>query len=97
MALTKYERETIILYNDEESTASVYTLNVRLRNRLAAFAEKSDDCCLVRKGDDYDEYRIPKSWLKINLPRQYSDKQRQKMAERARANLLKKKGDVADE
>ena len=97
MALTKYEKETIINFNEEESTASVYTHNERLRNRLAAFAEKSDDCCLVRKGDDYDEYRIPKSWLKINLPRQYSDEQRQKMADRARANLLKKKGDVTDE
>ena len=93
MALTKYEKETIINFNEEELTASVYTHNERLRKRLASFAEKSNDCCLVRNGEDYSEYTIPKKWLKINLPRQYSDEQRQKMAERARANLLKKKGE----
>ena len=27
MKLTKYERETIICYNEEETTASVYTFN----------------------------------------------------------------------
>lgn len=27
MKLTKYERETIICYNEEEATASVYTHN----------------------------------------------------------------------
>lgn len=90
MALTKYERETIILYNEEESTASVCTYNERLRNKLADFASKSDECCLVKEGDGYAEYTIPKSWVKINMPRQYSDEQRQKMAERARNNLSRK-------
>lgn len=91
MALTKYERETLILFNEEESTAIVSTYNERLRNRLADFATKSDDCCLINKGDGYEEYRIPKSWIKINLPRQYSEEQREKMAERAKVNLAKKK------
>lgn len=90
MALTKYERETIILYNEEEMTASVCTHNERLKNKLADFASKSDECCLTKEGDGYVEYTIPKSWIKINMPRQYSDEQRQKMAERARNNLSRK-------
>lgn len=91
MALTKYEKETVINFNEEESAALVYTHNERLRKKLATFAEKSNDCCLIRKGEDYSEYKIPKKWLKINLPRQYSEEQRQKMADRARMNLLNQK------
>lgn len=90
MALNKYERETLILFNEEESTAIVSTYNERLRNRLADFALKSDECCLRKQIDGYSEYTIPKSWVKVNLPRQYSDEQREKMAERAKVNLAKK-------
>lgn len=90
MALTKYEKETVINFNEEESTASIYTHNERLRNRLAEFAAKSNDCCLVKKDDGCDEYKVPKSWIKVSCPRQYTDEQREKMAARARENLRRK-------
>ena len=38
--LTKYEKETIILFNEGEDKASIYTYNAGLRNRLAAFSRK---------------------------------------------------------
>ena len=38
--LTKYEKETIILFNEGEDKASIYTYNAGLRNRLAAFSKK---------------------------------------------------------
>lgn len=88
MELTKYEKETIILFNEEETEASIYTHNKRLLSRLAGFDEKSDDCYLEKSGDGFAEYKVPKTWIKINMPRQYSKEQRQKMAERARANLV---------
>ena len=37
---TKYEKETIILFNEGEDTASIYTFNAGLRKRLAAFSKK---------------------------------------------------------
>ena len=33
MRLTKYEQETIILFNESESTAAVYTYNTGFRTR----------------------------------------------------------------
>ena len=33
--LTKYEKETIILFNEGEDTASIYTFNAGLKKRLA--------------------------------------------------------------
>ena len=35
MTLTKYEKETIILFNEGEDTAHIQTYNVGLRTRLA--------------------------------------------------------------
>ena len=43
--LTKYEKETIILFNEGEDTASIYTYNASLRKRLALFSKKHPDLC----------------------------------------------------
>ena len=40
MTLTKYEKETIILFNEGEDTAHIQTYNVGLRKRLAEFSKK---------------------------------------------------------
>lgn len=39
--LTKYEKETIILFNEGEDTASIYTYNASLRKRLALFQQEA--------------------------------------------------------
>lgn len=38
MALSKYEKETIILTNEEDTYYSVYTFNIGLQKRLKKFA-----------------------------------------------------------
>ena len=43
--LTKYEKETIVLFNEGEDKATIYTYNAGLRNRLAAFSKKYPDLC----------------------------------------------------
>ena len=43
MTLTKYEKETIILFNEGEDTAHIQTYNAGLRKRLAAFSKKHPD------------------------------------------------------
>ena len=40
MKLSKYEKETIINWNEAESTASIYTFNADLKRRLAEFSRK---------------------------------------------------------
>ena len=50
--LTKYEKETIILFNEGEDKASIYTYNAGLRNRLAAFSRKYPDLCRLEKSCD---------------------------------------------
>ena len=48
MTLTKYEKETIILFNEGEG-AHIQTYNAGLRKRLAAFSKKHPNLCRLEK------------------------------------------------
>ena len=88
MQLTKYEQETIINFNEQEKTASVYTHNGPLRRRLEQLAqERPEDCNLFKTCHDGQavEYYIPKSWLKIRPPRVTSEAQKEVLAKARRA------------
>lgn len=92
MALSKYEKETIIIYNEAEDTACVYTCNEKLRNKLEAFSKSSTECVLEKQDRISAEYKLPKAWVRINKSRQYSDEAKQAMSERAKINLSRKGG-----
>ena len=69
MRLTKIEKETIVLFSEGESTASIYTYNTSLKKRLAAFSKKYPDLCRLEKIEYWGgvSYRIDKSRLSIRL------------------------------
>ena len=49
MKLTKYEKETIINYNEGEQEASIYTFNPDLKRMLAEFSQKTPICADWKK------------------------------------------------
>lgn len=83
--LTKEEQETVFLYNQASKDCTVSTSDPALIRKLDALSEK--DPCVVRRErtETCAEYRIPKRYLKVTAPRQYSDEQRQKMRDRMKA------------
>ena len=50
MNLTKYEQETIINYNNEEKTASVFTYDKSLIRKLDKRLAEMPDMKLIRRG-----------------------------------------------
>ena len=86
--LTKYEKETIVLFNEGEDTAYIQTYNAGLRNRLAVFSKKYPNLCRLDK--TYEQggmsYVLDKSRLSIRLQPPYSEDRRQKASENARQN-----------
>ena len=88
MKLTKYEKETIILFNEAEDTASIYTYNAGLRKRLETFSKKHPDLCQLDKtyGQGGVSYMLDKSRLSIRLQPPYSEERRQKASENAKQN-----------
>ena len=83
--LTKYEKETIVLFNEGEDTAHIQTYNAGLRNRLAAFSKKHPDLCRLEK--TYEQggvsYLLDKSRLSIRLQPPMSEERRRKASENA--------------
>ena len=88
--MLKYERETIINYNQEEDTASVYTHSTALINRLEKLTDKG--CVKIKYGEGFAEYEVPKKWVKIRPPREMSEEQRAAASERAKSNFHGNRG-----
>lgn len=80
--LTNYERETIINYNEEEATASVYTHNRALINKLKGLVKEYN--LEVEQLESAYEFTVPKKWIKVKPPRKVSAENREKMSQRAK-------------
>ena len=85
MSLSKLERETIILFNEEEATASVYTHNQKLTAKLRRMAEKFPDKVYPERREHPGavSYIVPKSCVSVREP--YSEARRTSQREMAKA------------
>lgn len=84
MSLTPYEQETIMNYNNAESTVSVYTHHRALVNKLKRYVEAGTEGITVdREGDDFIEVTLDsKKWIKVSAPRKISTEQKAAASER---------------
>ena len=87
MKLTKYERETIICYNEEESTANVYTNNKKLIQKLKRLSEKYPNKMKLERPEHCGtvSYLVPKRCISVREP--YNDRRRE--ADSLRAKIAK--------
>lgn len=72
MNLTKYERETILNFNEGDRDASVYTHNRPMMRKLEKLAkDHPGECRLYKTTHDGQakEFYVPKSWIRIIPPR----------------------------
>lgn len=88
--LTKEEQETIILWNNADDTCRISTCDRRLISRMTELSAKDSSIDIVHSEKDYGVFNCPKSYIKVNIPRQLSDEQKTAMAERAKINLVRK-------
>jgi len=78
--LTKYERETVISFNEMEGTATVYTCSTKVKNRLKELSLKCSGI-YREKEDEYSQtYTIPKNIIRFSLPRELSEEEKEKRA-----------------
>lgn len=93
---TKGEKETIILFDELEDTATVYTHNTRLKNKLYLMCREYPDHCkfISENGDGGVTYRIDKSMVSVRKP--YDEQRREKDRLRALADnrILNTRKDV---
>lgn len=86
MGVTMAEQETIILFNEAEATATIYTYNERLKAQIAEYArhnpDKMGENTLDKTGALHCE--LPKRDLRVLLKKPRSEKQLQASRENVR-------------
>ena len=86
------EQETVINIqpNQIEERVTVYTSMYTTLVKLWKLKEQHPDDVLVVNDDKYGtEFSVPRNWIKIKPPKQYTEEQRQQMAERMK-NIKRK-------
>ncbi len=88
MRLTRYERETIILFNEKENYANIFTYNTDLIERLKDYENKHPQMCSLKEINQAGghTYILKKSALSIRLMSPRSEASRNKAAESIRKN-----------
>ena len=82
MKLTRYEQETIINFNAEEKTATVYTRDPAVMRRIDALVIEYPDTFKCIGETDIDKtYEMPKSAVTYRKPRRITDERRGQMRE----------------
>ena len=77
MKLTRYEQETIVNFNAEESDAIVYTRDKAVMRQLDALVTEYPDIFKCIGETDIDKtYEMPKSAITYRKSRRLSEKQR---------------------
>ena len=66
MRLSRYEKETIILLNAAEDTASIYTADPVWKRKLDILVEKNPQCYQCVKSDEVSKtYSMPKRFISL--------------------------------
>jgi len=94
--LSRYEQETILLYNNEDKTGSVYTCDPALIRKMDKFMAQYPDVISLKREDEYSKtYNVPKNLFSIRTPsrkekKEYTDEQKQERNQNlAKARLAK--------
>ena len=78
----RFERETIIGYNESPDNAHVYTSNAALQRKLEALGVKPVRIHKFEGKICAKDYEVPKRWIKVSPPREMSMEQREKQRQR---------------
>lgn len=94
--LSNIEKETIIIFNDSEKTASVYTCNKSLKNKLDRFCSEEKEFTIIREDEYSKTYLIPKKCVKIFKPRKLTEEEHEKRSLIAKERFKKRHAAAKD-
>lgn len=86
--LSKYEKETVLLYNQSHDPITISTYDPGLRRRLREYAARYPELCRrvdKQKYLEYAEYEIQKDRVSIRLLPPMSEEKRRAASEKAKA------------
>lgn len=84
MSLTLEEKETIILFNEKDKEAEVFTYNRSLITNLKKLAKERPEEVQFKKdnGEGGLTFIVPKAWLIVKAPRKLTEQQKIELVSR---------------
>ena len=84
MNLTRNEQETILLFNEGENEAEIYTHNAKLKKKLKTAMEKHPNLYRLKATNKYggETYIFPKKYLTIIFRGDISEEEQASLAKR---------------
>ena len=70
--LTKYERETVVTFNEEEAHAELYTCSQVVMRRMDKLVEEFDEISVISEDEISKTYKFPKKLFKVRKPSKFS-------------------------
>lgn len=89
--LSRYEKETIINFNQEEANCSIYTCDDAWMRKMDELMKKDARIMLETKDKYSKTYLCPKKWVKVLAPRVLTEEKRQKLIIQLKKNFAKHK------
>ena len=81
--LSRYEKETIITFNDEEMKANIYTCNTALQNKLLKLCKESPlDYRLINEDETSKTFETFKDLVKFRKRKILTPEQKKEYAKR---------------
>lgn len=88
--LLPLERETIVIFNESEKEACVYSTNPFITKRLKGFAEEFETITLIKEDEYGADFIMPKSLISFRKPTVLTDDRKKALTEKmAKINLLR--------
>ena len=86
--MKRKQKITEFFFNEQDSTAEVYTHNTDLKKRLLTYAQTYPHLCQLTEEDEQGglRFEIDKRWISIRLTAPYSEERREAFRTRGKAS-----------
>lgn len=66
--LTRYERETVVTFNEAEPDAELYTTSAVTMRKMDKLVSEDDRFSVVKQDEVSKTYKFPKKYFKVRRP-----------------------------
>ena len=66
--LSRFERETVVVFNEEEAEAELYTCSAPMMRKMDALVETDARFSVISQDEVSKTYKFPKRYFKVRKP-----------------------------
>lgn len=92
---TALEKETIIVFNESEKSATIHTYNRKIINYLMQIKDVEQDMEFISNNQGDHRFEVPKSWIKVRAKKKLNLTDEERANRKARLVSKKPKRNIS--